>query len=180
MLNGANEVTMKRAVFAALLCGVLGVSACVPRSTHAPRAQEPVKPVKPVKPVESVEDHQPDAAPTPGPRVHLPHPVIDLGTHPDTEVLTTEAVIQNVGDEVLELVYTEPGVSFAAGATLVEPGEVYRAPVTVDLNRRPRGPNEVRLRWHTNDPENRLVVVTLQFHVRPVVGITITPLETGG
>ncbi|MEQ9094734.1 MAG: hypothetical protein RIE32_00560 [Phycisphaerales bacterium] len=154
----------------AVLASTLLVAACAGQGTKAPPVQ---------RTVETAAAPEPEIAPAPGPRVHLPNPVIDLGTHLDTEVLTTEAVIQNVGDAVLELVYTQPGANFAGGATLVEPGETYRAPVAVDLNRRPGGPNEVKLRWHTNDPENRLMVITLRFHVRPVVDITVTPLDPG-
>lgn len=160
----------------AVACIVACVAGCTASRrdgvTPAPQTLMPARPADPA-PVLAL-------APAPGPRVHLPSPVIDLGTHLDTQVLTTEAVIENVGDAVLELVYTQPGANFAGGATLVQPGEAYRAPVTVDLNRRPGGPNEVRLRWHTNDPQNRLATITLRFHVRPVVDITVTPLEPGG
>lgn len=162
--------TFRTLAIALPVSGLL-VAACARQDTSAPTVQGPV---------EIAAEPQLAAAPAPGPRVRLPNPVIDLGTHLDTEVLTTEAVIENVGDEVLELVYAQPGVNFGGGATLVEPGETYRAPVTVDLNRRPGGPNEAKLRWHSNDPENRFIVITLRFHVRPVVDITVTPLEPGG
>lgn len=162
----------------AVACIVACVAGCTAsRRDGVTPAPETLMPARPADPAPVLAD--PAAAAAPGPRVHMPSPVIDLGTHLDTEVLTTEAVIENVGDAVLELVYTQPGVSFAADATLVEPGEAYRAPVAVDLNRRPGGPNEVQLRWFTNDPENRFVVIKLGFHVRPVVDITIMPLEPG-
>lgn len=171
MLIGVRAMTTFRTISMAVLASSLLVAACAGQGTKAPPAQQPV---------ETAAAPEPEIAPAPGPRVHLPNPVIDLGTHLDTGVLTTQAVIENVGDAVLELVYTQPGANFGGGATLVEPGETYRSPVTVDLNRRPGGPNEAQLRWHTNDPENRFVVITLRFHVRPVVDITTTPLDPGG
>ena len=168
---------MTRIIRIAMLASLLACTACASKEARPP---VPFESARVAQPTPSARPASKETALAPGPRVHLPQPVVDLGKHLDTKLLTFDVVIENVGDEVLELAYFEPGVSFGDNKILVEPGEAYSATAMVDLSYRPGGPNEGTLHWRTNDPENRLATITVRYHVRPVVDVVITPLEPGG
>ncbi|MGD1915729.1 MAG: hypothetical protein ACFCBV_06035 [Phycisphaerales bacterium] len=154
----------KRAIIAGELALVLGFTACASQGTRVPP-----------EPALGSGSEGARVALATGPRAHLPNPVIDLGTHLDTRVVSTTVAIQNVGDEVLELHYVPRYSAADPGTVIVQPGETYEDTARLDLHRRPPGDVEFPLRWRTNDPENPFITITLRAHVRGIVETTVTP-----
>lgn len=107
-----------------------------------------------------------------GPSAVVAEPVIDAGELPVGEPAEAEFLIENQGDEPLEILRVQPacGCTVAEYDETIAPGETGRVRAVVDTTSE-IGPNSKLVTVVTNDPDNPQIRLTIESDVKAFVAL---------